>query len=234
MTNRRRTATVAGVTALVGGAVTATVFTLMPASAASFHDSAFGVAGTGAEPFGARPTADSANGGQVSNSLASFSSSDNTIQASGMSVMAEGDIHHALATVQKVTLFNAVTLTNARAECHNAAAISSVTVSGSAQNVTVDKNVQTVNADHSRTVVAAVVHLTTVGGDAQTVYVASATCDAGPAQPPTTTTAPTTAPPTTSPTSTPPPTTSPTTPAPTATPTAPVPTPTSTHLPVTH
>lgn len=220
MTIRRRTATVAGVAALTGGAVTATVFALLPASAATFNDSAYGVTGTGASPFAARPAVSATDGATHQGSLATYTSSDGTITAKGMAVTAQAN--HALATVQSVSLPGSVTVTNAKAECTKGIGAGSASVAGSAQNVTVKQNVQVKNSNGSLTVIGAVVTINTVGGAAETVNVASATCDKSASTPP-----PSSAPPTTGPT------TGPTTP-PSGTPTAPVPTPTETHLPVTH
>lgn len=236
MTNRRRTATLAGVAAVAGGAVTATVFTLLPAGAAtSANSSAYGIAGTGSVPVSQHGAVSSTDGASHSASVASYSTSDGSLSVSGISTTAGA--YTATAKVAKVSyLSGKLTLTGAFANCNGGK-----TSGGSDAPVYDRKLFSAVSVTHpaavknsngSVTQVGAVITIKGAGGSAETLTVASATCAAHPGSGPTKPTSTTTTGPTesTTPTESTGPTASSTA---TTGPTAPPPPVTTTHLPVT-
>jgi hypothetical protein len=233
MTNRRRTATLAGVAAVAGGAATATVFALLPAGAASAaNSSAYGIAGVGSVPISQHGAATSSDGATHNSTEASYTSSDQTVKATG--IRSTASAYAASSNVASVTYINGLLkVTSAYANCNGGKGSGGGSVSydqSKLSKVTVAKGHVTKNSDGSTTYAGVIVTVHGAGGNAETLTVASATCSAHPGTKPTKPTAPST----TSPTTSQSPTTGPTsTPSPTTGPTAPVPTATTTHLPVT-
>lgn len=254
MQKSKSTALTAGGAVIAGGAIAAVVFSLMPASAATFNDSAFGISATGASPVSRTPAVSSSDGAPHSRSVGTVSSSDQGVlfTVSGLKVSAAA--HSASASVDSGSFIgNSVKLQGAIATtCNNAQG--SVTLGGQpvapgskqqlSNNVVATSNIQTKNADGSLTIVGTQLTLTTPAAPAAVVNLAVATCDAGAAPttppsstsptstsptsttspPPTSSTSPTSAPPTSS-SSEPPPSTTETAPPP--------PPPPTTSLPVT-
>ncbi|HEX3816334.1 MAG TPA: hypothetical protein VHX59_26125 [Mycobacteriales bacterium] len=240
MTNRRRTATLAGVAAVAGGAVTATVLSLSAAGAASAaNSSAYGIAGAGSVPISKHGAAVSTDGASHSSTESSYSSSDGTLAVTG--IRSTAGAYTATSNVASVHyLGGKLKITGAYANCNGGK-----TSGGSSapvydkklfSSVSVTHPAATKNSDGSVTRVGVVVTIKGAGGPAETLTVASATCAAHPGSGPTSK-PPTSKPPTQSPTATTSPTTGPTT-GPTSSPTngpstAPPPPVTTTHLPVT-
>jgi hypothetical protein len=234
MTNRRRTATLAGVAAVAGGAATATVFALLPAGAASTaNSSAYGIAGSGSVPISQHGAASSTDGATHNSTESSYTSSDQTVKATG--IRSTATAYAASSNVASVSYINGLLkISSAYANCSGGKVSGGGSVSydqTKLSKVTVAKGHTTKNSDGSVTVTGVIVTVHGAGGNAETLNVASATCAAKPGTKPTKPTPTHTTNPTQSPTS---PTQSPTsTESPTTGPTAPAPTATTTHLPVT-
>jgi len=248
------------VTLATAGAATASIAALLAAGHPAIADpggsSAFGMSATGAAPLPPQPTVSSPDGKPVSDS-APIASTDGSITATATVNAAAGK---AKATVEDLSLlFGQVTAGKLTATCQDGAG--TVTITGgragdtplpaaptAGQTITVGDtgsvqlNTQTTNPDGSTTVIALRATITTPGGAAETITVASATCThpttPQPTTPAPTTTAPAPPPPT-------PPVSSPSQPTESATPPAtrptpgqpnrpaPAPTPVATHVAVT-
>lgn len=237
MTNRRRTATLAGVAAVAGGAATATVFALLPAGAASAaNSSAFGISGAGSVPISQHGAASSTDGATHNSTESSYTSSDQTVKATG--IRSTAGAYTASANVASVSYINGMLkISNAFANCNGGKVSGGGDVSYDQRKlskVTVAKGHVTKHSDGSTTVTGVIVTVHAAGGITETLNVASATCSAKPGSTPTKPKPTHTTAPTQSPTGPTTPTQSPTsTESPTTAPTAPVPTASSTHLPVT-
>lgn len=239
MQKSRSTALTAGGAVVAGGAIAAVVFSLMPASAATYDDNAFGAGASGAVPVTPAPSVASTDGSPKSASLATLQSPDQgaLFTLNGLKVSAAAN--KASASVASGTILGgSVQLPGAFvANCSNAKG--SVTVAGRSVTpgtvvklgaaASLTENVQQRKPDGALIVVAGVLTINTPGGPAEIVNLASATCDRA--------VVPSSSPPTSSPAPSPStsPSPSPSSPSPTSsgTPTAPPPTPTTTHLPVT-